>query len=117
MNLETDVVSVYYKVDGNNYKRQYFSSAVEQIIIIRITADKPGSISFNARLRRGRYLDIVNKISYNAIMMKGMSGSDEGISTIGESIIVKETSLTINKLLYKWDISTLSIFTGISRNL
>ena len=38
-------------MNGVNYQREVFSSAPDQVIVIRITADKPGSISFSVNLR------------------------------------------------------------------
>ena len=46
--------SVQYKVNGVTYSREVFSSAPDQVIAVRLTADKPGSISFTAELRGER---------------------------------------------------------------
>ena len=51
LDLNTGITSVQYKVNGITYSREVFSSAPDQTIAIRLTADKPGSISFNAELR------------------------------------------------------------------
>lgn len=51
LDLKTGVVSVSYKVDGVTYKREVIASAPDQTIAIRLTADKPGSISFETQLR------------------------------------------------------------------
>ena len=54
LDLETGIVSVQYKVNGVTYKRDVFSSAPDQTIAVRLTADRPGSISFTAELRGER---------------------------------------------------------------
>ncbi len=51
LNLENGITSVAYQSNGVNYQRDVFASAIDQVIVIRITADKPGSISFIANLR------------------------------------------------------------------
>jgi alpha-L-fucosidase 2 len=51
LDLETGIVTVRYSANGVNYTREILASAVDQTIAIRITADKPGSISFDAQLR------------------------------------------------------------------
>lgn len=51
LDLKTGVVSVSYKVNGVTYKREVIASAPDQTIAIRLTADKPGSISFETQLR------------------------------------------------------------------
>lgn len=54
LDLKTGIVTVKYMHKGVNYTREVFSSAIDQTIAIRITADKPGSISFGAELRGER---------------------------------------------------------------
>ena len=51
LNLENGVAGVAYRSNGINYQREVFASAPDQVIVVRITADKPGSISFTANLR------------------------------------------------------------------
>ncbi|CAZ97678.1 glycoside hydrolase family 95 protein [Zobellia galactanivorans] len=51
LDLKTGVVTVEYTYGGVNYTKEVFASAVDQTIAIRITADKPGSINFDAELR------------------------------------------------------------------
>ena len=54
LDLKTGITSVKYKAHGVTYLREVFSSAPDQTITVRITADKPGSISFRAELRGER---------------------------------------------------------------
>ena len=51
LDLKTGVVAVEYNFEGVNYTKEIFASAVDQTIVIRITADKPGSVTFDAQLR------------------------------------------------------------------
>ncbi len=51
LNLENGIAGVAYQSNGINFRREVFASAPDQVIVIRITADKPGSISFTANLR------------------------------------------------------------------
>ena len=51
LNLEDATTGVAYSIGGVNYQREIFSSAPDQVIVIRIIADKPGSINFSANLR------------------------------------------------------------------
>ncbi len=50
LDLNTAMAGVSYSVNGVNYKRDIFSSALDQHVVVRLTADKPGSISFNTML-------------------------------------------------------------------
>jgi len=54
LDLENAISGVSYKANGITYQREVLASAPDQVIVIRITADKPGSISFTANLRGER---------------------------------------------------------------
>jgi alpha-L-fucosidase 2 len=51
LDLETGISYVEYTANDVTYKREILSSAPDQVILIRLTADKPGSISFRTQLR------------------------------------------------------------------
>jgi alpha-L-fucosidase 2 len=51
LDLETGITGVEYTANGVTYKRDVFSSVPDQVIVIRMTASKPKSISFTASLR------------------------------------------------------------------
>lgn len=48
LNIEEAVASVTYEADGVKYKREMFTSFPDQVLIVRLTADKPGKITFDA---------------------------------------------------------------------
>lgn len=50
LNLDTAVASVRYTVDGVAFRREALVSPVDQVIVVRLTADRPGKISLTARL-------------------------------------------------------------------
>jgi alpha-L-fucosidase 2 len=52
LNLDTAIASVSYTADGVTYTREVFSSPVDQAIVMRISADQPGKVSFEATLNR-----------------------------------------------------------------
>jgi alpha-L-fucosidase 2 len=54
LDLENGISGVAYSSGGVHYKREVFASAPDQVIVVRITADKPNSISFTANLRGER---------------------------------------------------------------
>ncbi|MBK8141244.1 MAG: glycoside hydrolase family 95 protein [Chitinophagaceae bacterium] len=54
LNLEDGVAGVTYSANGVTYQRQVFASAPDQVIVVRITTDKPGAISFITNLRGER---------------------------------------------------------------
>ncbi|MBP7175059.1 MAG: glycoside hydrolase family 95 protein [Thermoclostridium sp.] len=104
LDLERGVVTVGFTSNGLNYTRRYFSSAADQVMVIHITADRPGAVSFTANLRRSRYLDAVKASTGNTITMFACCGAEKGIrfctmvraiyeggtvSTIGENLVVE----------------------------
>jgi alpha-L-fucosidase 2 len=51
LDLETGISGVSYQANGTTWKREVFASHPDQVIAVRISADRPGSISFTANLR------------------------------------------------------------------
>ncbi len=52
LDLDSGVVRVQYRVGDALFRREAFSSAADQVIVIRLTCDKPGRITFGATLTR-----------------------------------------------------------------
>lgn len=48
LDLETAVATTTFKQRGVTFKREVFSTAADQVIIVRLTADQPGQIHFAA---------------------------------------------------------------------
>jgi alpha-L-fucosidase 2 len=51
LNLDTAVASVEYVHDGVSFRREVFASWPAQVIVVRLTASKSGSLSFEASLK------------------------------------------------------------------
>jgi alpha-L-fucosidase 2 len=51
LNLDTATARTQFKAGDTTYTREIFSSNPDQVIVIRLTADKPGKVSFSARFR------------------------------------------------------------------
>ena len=49
LDLDTAILSVSYKAESVHYLRETFASAPDQVIVMRLTADQPGKISFTLR--------------------------------------------------------------------
>jgi len=50
LDLDTAIARVSYQVSGVHFVREVFASPVDQVIVVRLTADKPGQIVFSAHL-------------------------------------------------------------------
>ncbi len=51
LDLATGVTSTTYTIGSVTYKRDVFASNPDNVIVVRVTADKPGSVSLKANLR------------------------------------------------------------------
>ena len=52
LDLSTAIVTTKYKSDGVTYTREYFASAVDNVIVVRITADQPKKVNLSLTLLR-----------------------------------------------------------------
>ena len=53
LDLEDGVARVQYKNGGDQYKREIFCSYPDQVIVVRLTSNKPEGMSFMTQLSRG----------------------------------------------------------------
>ena len=54
LDLDAAIVTVTYRVGEVTFTREIFSSPVDQVIVVRMTADRPRQISFSATLHGAR---------------------------------------------------------------
>ncbi|MBN2269225.1 MAG: glycoside hydrolase family 95 protein, partial [Sedimentisphaerales bacterium] len=52
LDLDTAIATTTFEIDGVNYNREVFASPVDQAVVVRLMADKPGSISVEVALDR-----------------------------------------------------------------
>ena len=52
LDIDTAVARVTYRAGDANYTREYFSSAPDQVMVVRLTCDKPHRIDVSAMLSR-----------------------------------------------------------------
>ena len=78
LNIETAVATTRYEVDGVSYKHEVFASFPDQVIVFRMTAGKPGSISFTASLNHPDEVKLYADGS-DKLVMNGTTGDCETI--------------------------------------
>ena len=78
LDLESAIVSCEFMLDGVRHRRAVFASAPHQVIVVRMTADRPGSISFTARFESPHRQPEL-RADRNSISLSGISGSSQGI--------------------------------------
>lgn len=69
LNLQTGISVVEYTSEGVRHKREAFISAVDDVMAVRLSADKPGSVT--ARISLTREKDMVVKAAGTRIAMDG----------------------------------------------
>ena len=78
LDLERAVASVRYKIGEVNYTRTIFTSLVDNALIIRIEADKPGAVNFTTRYSTP-YKEYEIKKNGKSLLLSGHGSADEGI--------------------------------------
>ena len=78
LDIEEAIARVIYTANQVNYTREIFSSAPDQALVVRITADRPASVNFIARLSRpGNKATIM--ATGNEIIMNEHLGNGTGV--------------------------------------
>jgi alpha-L-fucosidase 2 len=107
LSMDSAVVTITYRENGVNYKREIFASYPDQVIAIHLTADKPGSINLTTGLS-SLQPSAQTKIIKGDLVMNGTNGAalkwsarlkpivDGGSVTYGDFIkIDKANSVTL----------------------
>ncbi|MEV0155892.1 glycoside hydrolase family 95 protein [Micromonospora sp. NPDC050686] len=79
LDLTTATTSVSYVANGVRYEREVFASAPDQVIAMRLTADRANSISFTATFDSPQRTT-VSSPDGTTIAIDGVSGNQEGVT-------------------------------------
>lgn len=104
LDLEDAMVRVFYIREGVKYKREIFVSSPDQLMVMRLTADKPGKISFSASLNRPEKYKTTS--TENQLIMSGALDDGKGgdglqymarLSAVNKNgtLTYKDSSLTV----------------------
>lgn len=77
LDLNRAVATTTYTVDGVEYKREAFSSFADDVIIMRISANKKGALNFEAGYINPSKHTLFNK--ENVLILEGSGSDHEGI--------------------------------------
>ncbi|MEG1587445.1 MAG: glycoside hydrolase family 95 protein, partial [Bacteroidales bacterium] len=78
LSLDSARAIVTYKVNDVNFKREIITSFPDQVIIIRLTADKPNQITLNAQLT-SPHQDVMIASVGDSVTLSGVSSWHEGL--------------------------------------
>ncbi len=76
LNLRDAVASVNYTLGQVAYGRQYFSSAADQVMVVRLTAGTKGGLTLGVNLMRRPFDPGTAACAPDAILMRGQCGPD-----------------------------------------
>ena len=75
LDLSTGIAGTSYEIEGVTYTREVISSHVDQTIAVRLTASKPGMVSFEAEMQGSRNVDHSN-YGTDYFRMDGENGNE-----------------------------------------
>ena len=82
LNLNTAIASTSFICDGVKYSREVFSSPVDNVIVVHISASKPGQIGFSVSIERPSDFTIDTQQN-NSLIMHGQishNGKHKGVN-------------------------------------
>jgi alpha-L-fucosidase 2 len=96
LDLDSAIVTTRFRSGGVTYTRQVFASYPDQVIVIRLTADRPGQVTFTATPSSAHKWHLRRAVGRDALSMQGMV--EDGQITFEARLLVRAeggtTSLT-----------------------
>jgi alpha-L-fucosidase 2 len=78
LDLNTAIATVSYKVGPTTFTREVFVSPVDQLIVVKLTADAPRSLNFSATFETPQKAT-VSTLGQGALVLRGVNGDAFGI--------------------------------------
>ena len=91
--LDSAKTVTYWTANGVRYKRETIASLSENVIMMRITADKQGSITLNANFC-SPHADVIIRSEGESISLEGVTSSHEGLK--GKVRFMGRMAMTVN---------------------
>ena len=79
LSLDSARAIVRYEVDGVQYQREMITSFTDQVVMVRLTANRPGQITFNAQLTYPHQDVMIASEEGNCVTLSGVSSLHEGL--------------------------------------
>ncbi len=89
LDLDAAIARVTYRVDGVRYTREVFASHPDRVIVVRLTVDRPGALTFSTWIDRQQ--DARTAIAGNdRLDLIGQLSGRDGLSFLASARILKE---------------------------
>ncbi|MFA9187487.1 glycosyl hydrolase family 95 catalytic domain-containing protein [Flavobacterium magnesitis] len=82
LDIENAISKTSYEVDGVTYTREAFVSFSERVIVIHLTANKKGSISFTANYTSPHKIKIFSISNSKDLEITGITSDHEGVKSL-----------------------------------
>lgn len=122
LDIERAVAKTSYTVNGVNYTREILASFPDRVIVMHLTAGKPGSLSFVASYATLHKKRTITATAPNELSLSGTTSDHEGvkgmvnfkgisrIKTEGGNVTANDTSITVKGA------TTATIYISIATN-
>lgn len=120
LDIEHAIASVSYTINGTRFKREYFTSFTKNVLVARLTADRPKMISFKATLQSPLAQQVYKQGDQLILAGKGSDHENQkgkikfnvvaSAKTIGGTIKVDTSSIVIENA------DTATIYLSIGTN-
>jgi alpha-L-fucosidase 2 len=81
LNLDTAVATTRYTAGGVRFTREVFASPLEQVIVVRLAADRPGRVSFGAAMKTLQKAEVKTE-GGDTLVMRGTGGDAQGVKGV-----------------------------------
>ena len=78
LDLDTAIATVSYKVGPTTFKREIFSSPVDQLIVVSLTADRPNQLNFSVSFSTPQKAKVSIELPHT-LVLRGQNGDAFGI--------------------------------------
>jgi alpha-L-fucosidase 2 len=81
LNLDTAIATVRYRADGVTYTREMFSSPIDQVVMVRLTADQPGKVNVVVGMTTPQFAAVTME-NNNTLALRGINGTANGVKGV-----------------------------------
>ncbi len=120
LDISRAVASVSYQLDGVTYRREMFSSFPDQVLIVRLTASKPGRLSFT--LSENTLVKYTLRADNGQLVLEGSGNEHEGqegkirFQTRVQPVVEGGTVQTTEKGIQVQNATSVTLYVSIATN-
>lgn len=99
LDISRAISKVSYEIDGVKFTREYFVSALDKILVIKLTSSKKGALNFD--INSNSLLKFKTEIKYNVLSMNGSAPIHEnlGYQVVPSFLLEKERGTRFTSLI------------------